>query len=70
MPKGKIKKVIEGKGYGFIKADDGREIFFHMSALRGLELKDIKEEDSVEFDVEKDKQGRGLRAVNVRRASG
>ena len=70
MPKGKIRKVMEGKGYGFIKADDGREIFFHMSALKGLDFKDIKEEDSVEFDVEKDQRGRGLRAVNVRRASG
>jgi len=68
MPKGKIKKVIEGKGYGFIRAEDRREIFFHMSSLQGLAFKDLKEGDPVEFDVEKDKLGRGFKALNVRRA--
>jgi len=68
MPKGKIKKVIEGKGYGFIKAEDGKEIFFHMSGLQGFDFKDLKEGDPVEFDVEKDKRGRGFRALNIRRA--
>lgn len=64
MPKGKIKKVMEGKGYGFIKAEDGREIFFHITGLQGLDFKNLKEGDPVEFDVEKDR--RGPRAVNVR----
>ncbi len=66
MFKGKIKKVIVEKGYGFIRAEDGREIFFHMSGLQGLDIKDLKEGDPVEFDVEKDKRGRGPKAVNVR----
>ena len=39
MAKGKIREVIEGRGYGFIKAEDGRGIFFHMSGLKGLVLK-------------------------------
>ena len=39
MAKGKIRKVIEGKDYGFIKAEDGREIFFNMSGLKRLVLK-------------------------------
>jgi CspA family cold shock protein len=64
MPKGKIKKVIEGKGYGFIKSEDGGEIFFHISGLQGLDFKNLKEGDLVEFEVERDK--RGPRAVNVR----
>ncbi len=68
MTKGKIKKVIEEKGYGFIESEDRREIFFHSSGLRGVDFENLKEGDPVEFDVEKDKRGRGLRAVNVRRA--
>ncbi|MGH7908243.1 MAG: hypothetical protein ACRENW_00155 [Thermodesulfobacteriota bacterium] len=39
MAKGKIRKVIEGKGYSFIKAEDGREIFFHMLGIKELVLK-------------------------------
>jgi CspA family cold shock protein len=69
MYKGKIKRVIEGKSYGFIKAEDGREIFFHMSGLQGIDFKDLKEGDPVEFDVKTDIRGRGPKAVNVRRAS-
>ncbi len=33
MTKGSIKRVMKERGYGFIKVEDGREIFFHMSAL-------------------------------------
>lgn len=67
MPKGTIKKVMEGKGYGFIKAEDGRELFFHITGLQGIDFKSLKEGDPVEFEVEKDK--RGPRAINVRASS-
>jgi len=64
MPTGKIKKVIADKGYGFINAEDGREHFFHITGLQGIDFKNLKEGDSVEFEVGKDK--RGSKAVNVR----
>ena len=67
MASGRIKKVIEDKGYGFIRADDGREIFFHMTDLHDVDIKDLKEGDPMEFDVEKDPSGRGPKAVHVRR---
>ncbi|MDA2921371.1 cold shock domain-containing protein [Desulfobacterota bacterium AH_259_B03_O07] len=69
MVQGKIKKILEDKGFGFIRADDSREIFFHKSGLQGVTIKDLKEGDPVEFDVEKGPDGRGPRAVNVKRAS-
>ncbi len=69
MIRGKIKKIVEGRGFGFIAPDDGREIFFHKSGLEGIDLKDLKEGDPVDFDVEKGPSGRGPRAVNVKRAS-
>jgi len=69
MVQGKIRKVIEDRGFGFIAADDGREIFFHKSGLQGVDIKDLKEGDPVEFDLENGPNGRRPRAVNVKRAS-
>ena len=40
-----------------------------MSGLQGVYIKDLKEGDPVEFDVEKGPNGRGPKAVNVKRAS-
>lgn len=63
--KGKIKFFDDTKGFGFIAAEDGKEIFVHQSALdEGVTL---QEGDSVTFDVE---QGdRGPKAVNVKKGN-
>ena len=62
--KGKIKRLIRGRGFGFISAEDETEVFFHRSALEGMNFDTLEEGDSVEFDLEKGY--RGPRAVNVR----
>jgi CspA family cold shock protein len=62
--KGTIKRVIRERGFGFISAEDGREIFFHRSALEGADFDALEEGNSLEFDVEKGP--RGPRAVNVK----
>lgn len=61
--KGKIKFFNEKDGFGFIAAEDGKDVFVHKSALEeGITL---NEDDSVTFDVE---QGdRGPKAVNVKK---
>ena len=61
--KGEIKKLIRERGFGFISAEDGREIFFHRSALEGVDFDALDEGNSVEFNVEKGPKG--PRAVNV-----
>jgi len=33
MVTGKINKLVRDRGFGFITADDGREIFFHQNVL-------------------------------------
>ena len=59
--KGKVKFFNEGKGFGFIVADDGKEYFVHISGIKeGVRLSD---DMSVSFDVEEG--DRGLKAVNV-----
>jgi CspA family cold shock protein len=70
MTKGSIKRVMKDRGYGFIKVEDGREIFFHISALQGLDFNGLMEGDLVECDVQNDKYNRGFKAVNVKRTSG
>jgi cold shock protein len=67
--KGTIKRVIRDRGFGFISAEDGREIFFHTTALQGMTFESLVEGQSVEFDVEKspkDSRSKGPKAIRVR----
>jgi cold shock protein len=64
---GTIQTIRAEKGFGFIKDATGKEYFFHRSAVSGEGLENLKEGDSVEFDV--GTGPKGLRAENVRRTS-
>ncbi|RLD47282.1 MAG: cold-shock protein [Bacteroidetes bacterium] len=61
MNKGTVKFFNDTKGFGFITEDDtNKEYFVHVSGL----IDEIREGDSVEFDL---KEGRkGLNAVDVK----
>jgi len=65
MAKGRIKNILYDKGYGFITAEDGKDIFFNKSGVRDTSITRLRHGDPVEFDVEKG--FRGLRAVNMRK---
>ena len=61
--KGTIKFFHDVKGFGFIAAEDGKEIFVHQTSLAdGVSL---QEGDSVTFDVEEG--DKGPKAVNVKK---
>ena len=63
---GTIKRVVRDRGFGFILAKDGTEVFFHRSSLRQLDFDGLREGQGVEFELE---QGpKGPRAINVRAA--
>ncbi len=63
MPNGTVKWFNETKGFGFIKSDDGAEVFVHFSAIMSDGFKTLAEGDAVSFEVE---QGpKGPRAINV-----
>jgi len=61
---GKITRLIRERGFGFIAAEDGKEVFFHRSAVAGEDFDALGEGTSVEFDLEEGPKG--LRAANVK----
>ena len=64
---GTIRTLRVDKGFGFIKSADGKDYFFHQSAVQGESIDNLREGDSVEFDV--GEGPKGPRADNVRRTS-
>ncbi|HEV2124292.1 MAG TPA: cold shock domain-containing protein [Chloroflexota bacterium] len=66
MATGTIVRVVRDRGFGFIQAEDGKEIFFHATGVTGNTPFDyLNEGQRVSFDKEQDTRGRGERAVNV-----
>lgn len=59
MKTGTVKFFNEAKGFGFIKDDDGTEIFVHVTGIK----QPIHENDRVTFEVKDGKKGPN--AVNV-----
>ncbi len=51
MAKGKIKKLIRDKAYGFIQTEEGKDLFFHQSQLQGVDYSSLKEGQEVEYEV-------------------
>ena len=65
MAHGPIVRIIRDRGFAFVRADDGSEIFMHHSALPRGVFDTLQEGQELEFDIENDQRGRGQRAVNV-----
>ena len=61
MSTGTVKFFNTDKGFGFISPDDGKDLFFHVSEIRGEEPQDG---DKVEYDIGEGKKGPC--AVNVK----
>ncbi|NLW29550.1 MAG: cold shock domain-containing protein [Erysipelothrix sp.] len=60
---GKVKKFNKEKGYGFIKLEDDRDVFFHYSQLVMEGFKTIEEGAVVEFELVEGE--RGAQAHNI-----
>lgn len=60
--KGRIKRYINKKGYGFITGEDGQDYFFHISQVK--DMVEIKNWMIVNFDIIDGKKGKN--AVNIR----
>ena len=63
MSKGTVKWFNNQKGYGFITAVDGKDVFVHFSGLNMEGFKTLEEGAAVEFDITDG--AKGPQAVNV-----
>jgi len=64
--KGTIKKLTD-KNFGFIsQGGDGKDLFFHANELEGVDFSELREGDTVEFEVKDTPKGEA--AVKVKKA--
>ena len=57
MTQGTVKWFNDKKGYGFITAEDGKDVFVHHSAIEGAGFKSLQEGDRVSFEIEQGPKG-------------
>jgi CspA family cold shock protein len=65
--RGKIKKMVRDRGFGFIRGEDGKEVFFHRSGMNGSDYDSMDEGDTVEYVIQEGP--RGARAEFVKAVS-
>ncbi|MCX5883763.1 MAG: cold-shock protein [Deltaproteobacteria bacterium] len=51
MSNGIVKWFNDGKGFGFIEQENGKDVFVHHSAINSTGFKSLSEGDRVTFDV-------------------
>lgn len=63
---GTIKRLVDGKQFGFIRGTDNVERFFHQSALQNSEFSALREGDLVTFEHVKGDKGPRAEGVFVK----
>jgi len=69
---GTIAHIVSDRGFGFVRATNGQDYFFHLTDLRGsLEFEDLFEGLEVDFELKREPaNGRAGAAQNVRPRGG
>jgi CspA family cold shock protein len=64
---GTIKTLVKDRGFGFIAREgEAKDLFFHSKELNGVMFDELKEGDTLSFEVVDGPKG--LSATNVTRA--
>jgi len=66
MANGTVKWFNEQKGFGFITAENGQDVFVHFSAIKAEGFKSLNEGDRVSFEITNGPKG--PQATNVTKA--
>jgi len=66
MALGVVARLIRDRGFGFIRTENGSEIFFHASTLPQGVFATLAEGQELEYEPDTDTRGRGERAKDVR----
>ena len=64
---GRVKWFNDDKGWGFIKQDEGPDVFVHYTQIAGEGRRGLLEEELVEFELIEGPKG--PQAVNVKRTA-
>ncbi|MFN2568731.1 MAG: cold-shock protein [Candidatus Dormibacteria bacterium] len=67
MVSGRIKKIVPDRGFGFVRGDDGNEVFFHRTEVTTTDFDALEEGEAVTFEVVD--SPKGPRARNLQKAS-
>lgn len=54
---GTVKFFNESKGFGFIRRDNGPDVFVHFSAIQGSGFKTLTEGQQVQFTIGQGQKG-------------
>jgi CspA family cold shock protein len=66
MTIGTVKFFNATKGFGFIAPEDGsKDVFVHVSAVESAGLGTLRENQKVEFDIDRGRDGRSS-AINLK----
>ena len=57
MAQGTVKWFNPEKGFGFITAEDGKDVFVHFSAIQSDNFKTLDEGQQVSFTIENGAKG-------------
>jgi len=64
MQQGVVKFYNSTKGFGFITAENGEDIFFHKSNVKNTGFRDmLVKGDNVQYELKQDQKGK--RAYNI-----
>lgn len=64
--RGQIVRLIRDRGFGFLRSEEGQEVFFHRTELREDSFDALRGDEQVDYDMGTDARSGRERAVNVR----